>query len=122
MASGGPEGDCASCRRPGNCVIVGCGADFILRNEGRLFRVSVSAGVDFRIQRVAKRDGVPEDEAHDRIRSMNKVRSAYYNFNAEQKWGTAQNYDLRLNVSRWGIGGAADLIFHTICQLCSDLY
>ena len=82
----------------GSCVIVGRGADYILRNETRLFRVFVSAGMDFRIQRVVKRDGITEDEARDRIRSMDKARSAYYNFNTEQKWGAAQNYDLCLNV------------------------
>ena len=46
----------------GSCVIVGRGADYILRNETRLFRVFVSAGMDFRIQRVVKRDGITEDE------------------------------------------------------------
>ena len=63
----------------GSCVIVGRGADYILRNETRLFRVFVSAGMDFRIQRVVKRDGITQDEARDRIRSMDKARSAYYN-------------------------------------------
>ena len=46
----------------GSCVIVGRGADYILRNEDRLFRVFVSAGIDFRVQRVVKRDGISEPE------------------------------------------------------------
>lgn len=37
------------------------------------FRVFVSAGMDFRVQRVVKRDGITEDEARDRIRSMEKA-------------------------------------------------
>ena len=68
----------------GSCVIVGRGADYILRNEARLFRIFVSASMDFRVQRVVKRDGIMENEARDRIRSMDKARSAYYNFNTEQ--------------------------------------
>lgn len=98
----------------GSCVIVGRGADYILRNEVRLFRIFVSASMDFRVQRVVKRDGISEAEACDRIRSMDKARSAYYNFNAEQKWGAAQNYDLCLNVSKWGTDGSVKLILHAL--------
>ena len=105
----------------GSCVIVGRGADYILRNEARLFRVFVSADMDFRIQRVVKRDGISEDEARDRIRSMDKARSAYYNFNTEQKWGAAQNYDLCLNVSRWGTDGSVELILRALRQAYSAL-
>ena len=105
----------------GSCVIVGRGADYILRNETRLFRVFVSAGMDFRVQRVVKRDGITEDEARDRIRSMDKARSAYYNFNTEQKWGAAQNYDLCLNVSQWGTDGSVELILCALRQAYPDL-
>ena len=105
----------------GSCVIVGRGADYILRNEARLFRIFVSAGMDFRIQRVVKRDGISEAEARDRIRSMDKARSAYYNFNTEQKWGAAQNYDLCLNVSQWGTDGSVELILRALWQVYPDL-
>ena len=105
----------------GSCVIVGRGADYILRNEDRLFRVFVSAGIDFRVQRVVKRDGISEAEARDRIRSMDKARSAYYNFNTEQKWGAAQNYDLCLNVSQWGTDGSVELILCALRQAYPDL-
>lgn len=105
----------------GSCVIVGRGADYILRNEARLFRIFVSASMDFRVQRVVKRDGIIENEARDRIRSMDKARSAYYNFNTEQKWGAAQNYDLCLNVSQWGTDGSVELILHALRQAYPDL-
>lgn len=105
----------------GSCVIVGRGADYILRNEARLFRVFVSADIDFRVQRVVKRDGISEAEARDRIRSMDKARSAYYNFNTEQKWGAMQNYDLCLNVSRWGTDGSVELILRALRQAYPDL-
>lgn len=105
----------------GSCVIVGRSADYILRNEARLFRVFVSADMDFRIQRVVKRDGISEAEARDRIRSMDKARSAYYNFNTEQKWGAVQNYDLCLNVSRWGTDGSVELILRALWQVYPDL-
>lgn len=98
----------------GSCVIVGRAADYILRNESCLFRVFVSADADFRVQRVIKRDGISEDEARDQIRSMDKARSAYYNFNTEQRWGAAQNYDLCLNVSKWGIEGTVGLILYAM--------
>lgn len=105
----------------GSCVIVGRGADYILRNEDRLFRVFISAGMNFRIQRVVRRDGITEDEARDRVRSMDKARSAYYNFNTEQKWGAAQNYDLCLNASQWGTGGSAELILRALRQAYPNL-
>ena len=105
----------------GSCVIVGRGADYILRNEDRLFRVFVSAGIDFRVQRVVKRDGTSEAQARDGIRSMDKARSAYYNFNTEQKWGAVQNYDLCLNVSQWGTDGSVELILCALRQAYPDL-
>lgn len=101
----------------GSCVIVGRSADYILRNESRLFRIFISADMDFRIQRVAKRDGISIEEARERIKSMDKARSAYYNFNTEQRWGTASNYDLCLNISQWGVDDSVELIFHAIQKL-----
>ena len=91
----------------GSCVIVGRGF--------------VSAGIDFRVQRVVKRDGISEAEARDRIRSMDKARSAYYNFNTEQKWGAVQNYDLCLNVSQWGTDGSVELILRALWQVYPDV-
>jgi cytidylate kinase len=52
---------------------------------------------------------------------MDKARSAYYNFNTEQKWGAAQNYDLCLNVSQWGTDGSVELILRALRQVYLDL-
>lgn len=53
--------------------------------------------------------------------NMDKARSAYYNFNTEQKWGAAQNYDLCLNASQWGTGGSVELILRALRQAYPDL-
>lgn len=88
----------------GSCVIVGRSVDYILQNEKQLFRIFISADMDYRIQHVAKRDGISSEEARERIKSMDKARSAYYDFNTEQRWGAASNYDLCLNILTMGSG------------------
>ena len=77
--------------------------------------------MDFRIQRVVKRDGITEDEARDRIRSMELPCRAYINFITVQKWGAAQNFDLCLNVSQWGTDGSVELILRALRQVYLDL-
>ena len=98
----------------GSCVIVGRCADYILRGQPGLCRVFISADWDKRIEHVCKRDGVSEKEAEEKIRRMDKTRSAYYTFHTDRKWGDASSYDLCINSSRKGPEATAQLILDYI--------
>lgn len=96
--------------KKGSCVIVGRCADYILQDHPGLIRIFISADLDKRIAHVSRREDIPAAKAEERIRKMDKARSSYYNFNTDQQWGAAENYDLCINASRCGIDGAANII------------
>ena len=99
----------------GGCVIVGRCADYVLRDEPELLRVFLTADRDDRIRRVCRRDGVTAAEAEEKLQRMDRSRAAYYRFRCDQTWGAAANYDLCINVSRWGVDAAVE----TIVERCS---
>lgn len=101
----------------GSCVIVGRCADVILADREGLVRIFISADMEQRVQHVKERDAVNEAEARDKIRRMDKARTAYYNFYSDQKWGAATNYDLCINASRLGVDGTVKLIVEYVKSL-----
>lgn len=94
----------------GSCVIVGRCADYILRDKPGLVRVFICADDDQRAKRICQRDGVSEKEAREKMKRMDKARSAYYAFHADREWSAADSYDLCINSSRRGIDAAVELI------------
>ncbi|MDD3186639.1 MAG: cytidylate kinase-like family protein [Anaerostipes sp.] len=93
----------------GSCVIIGRAADYILKEEKPL-RIFISSDEATRIERVCKRDGLSREEAEKKIRKMDKLRAAYYNEYADAAWGRADNYDLCINLSRFSIDQAIEMI------------
>lgn len=98
----------------GSCVIVGRCADYFLRREENLTRIFICADETERIERVSRRENISMQDAKEKIHRMNKVRRSYYNFNTDQEWGAASNYDLCVNVSRRGIDKTVELILDFI--------
>ena len=93
-----------------SCVIVGRGADYILRECPYLTTVFVHASLDFRIRRVAEFEKISDNKAKDMIIKADKKRASFYNFQTEKKWGAAASYNLSVDSSDLGIDGAVDLI------------
>ena len=95
----------------GSCVVIGRCADYVLRDEEKLFRIFVYSDLDHRQKRVAERHPeLKSSQIIDVINKTDKRRSSYYNFYTGNKWGKYDNYDIALNSSTLGIDGAADLI------------
>lgn len=101
----------------GSCVIVGRRADQILKDQKDLFRVFVDAPVEARAKRVAERESLSEQESAQKIKKVDKERSAYYNQYAGGSWGDASNYDLCVDTEKLGVQGAADLIVEAVRKL-----
>lgn len=89
-----------------NCVIVGRGADYILREENP-FRIFIYSSMDSKLQRCKenqthdydKDQEMSDKEIIKRIEQINKARAEYYEFYTGQKWGDKENYDLCINTS-----------------------
>lgn len=93
-----------------SCVIVGRGADVILRERADLLRVYIHADDDFRLRRIREeypeRPGTPEK----RLRQMDERRRAWYEFFTGQSWGEAANYHITLNSGALGWDRCVDIL------------
>ena len=92
------------------CVIVGRRADRILRDKVKTLSVFVTAPASSRGVRVAKREGLSEDQALKLIAKVDKARAAYYNLHADGQWGDAANYDICVDTDKFGEEGAASAV------------
>ena len=93
----------------GSCVIIGRGADYILRDCEDLLRVFVYAPDDFRIKRIMEVYGDSYDDAKKNIRRSDEARASYYKSVSGLEWGERQNYDLVVN-SALGLEETAEYI------------
>jgi cytidylate kinase len=104
----------------GNCIFVGRCADYVLRNREDLFRVFISAPVEFRIRTKMERKGLSEDQAKKLIRQVDKDRSSYYKYYTDQIWGEIENYDLCINSARVGVDAAVKAIAGVVRGLSGE--
>ncbi len=94
----------------GGCVIVGRGADYILRDMSRLTTVFIHASDSFRCGRIMEYEHISAEKAKDMIVKADKKRASFYNFQTEKKWGHVSSYNLSLDASDVGIEGCVKLI------------
>ncbi len=97
----------AKLARGSDCVIVGRCGDHVLKDLENVVRVFVRAELGFRVSRAEELFSLNETEAKKLIRKTDKVRANYYAIHTQKKWGDAKNYDIVINTSKVGVGGAA---------------
>ena len=97
-------------KRGESCVIVGRGADYVLRNRHEVLKVYIYAPLESRIQTVMERYGFKEDEAQKVIRHMDKTRRNYYEYFTDRNWDQKEGKDLLIDSSEFGIQGSVELI------------
>ncbi len=100
----------------GNCVIVGRGADYILRDYDNLVTVFIHADLETRAARVAEYEHVSLEKAKDLVQKADKKRASFYNFQTEKKWGQASSYMLSLDSSVIGYDGCVEVIKNFVKQ------
>ena len=104
--------------KEGSGVFIGRCADYVLRDEEKLFRIFIYGDLDHRQKRVAARHPeLKSSQIIDAINKTDKRRSSYYNFYTGNKWGKYDNYDIAVNSSTLGIDGTAELICSCIREL-----
>lgn len=91
-------------------VIVGRCADYILRDNPRCLSLFLHAPRATRIRTVMHREHLPEAEAADLIRRMDKTRANYYNYYTDKIWGDAASYHASLDTSLLGEEKTIDFI------------
>jgi len=94
--------------RQGNCVVVGRGAQCILRGHPDAFHVFVYASLEVRKRRVAERSGERPD-LEEFVRMNDRTRAEYILKYFGQHWCNPHLYDLMID-SRCGDERAADAV------------
>ncbi len=98
----------------GSCILVGRVANDILKDDPDLLSIFIHARQEFKVQRTMSLEDIPEKEATDRMRKMDRERAKYYNYYAQKHWGQCTTYDLALSTSRFGIAGTVRIILEAI--------
>lgn len=97
-------------KRGESCVIVGRGADYVLRNRHEVLKVYIYAPLECRIETVMERYHFKKDEAEKVIRHMDKTRRNYYEYFTDSNWDQKEGKDLLIDSSEFGIQGTVELI------------
>ncbi len=92
------------------CIIIGRGADYILRENRRMLSVFIFADMQTKLDVVSRHYNLSREEAAVMIRRTDKQRSVYYNYYTEYKWGDINNYDVALDRGRLGIEKCVDVL------------
>jgi cytidylate kinase len=82
--------------KEGNCVIVGRGSPYILRNRPDAFHVFIFAPEDEKIRRV-RALGKSEEEARDLVTSIDRERGQFIKRYFGAEWPCRQLYDMMIN-------------------------
>ena len=96
------------------CVIVGRGADYILRDREDCFNVFIHADMQSRTERIVRLYGESEKKPEQRLADKDKKRKIYYKHYTDREWGDAKNYDMCLNSGKIGIDKCVELILDAI--------
>ena len=96
------------------CVIVGRGADYILRERDDCFNVFIHADMKSRAERIVRLYGESEKKPEQRLADKDKKRKIYYKHYTDREWGDAKNYDMCLNSGKIGIEKCVELILDAI--------
>lgn len=100
----------------GNCVIVGRGADYILRERSDVLNVFIHADMECRIRRVQRHDGVTgqEERIRKELEQKDRSRMMYYRYFTQREWGRVENYTLSLDAGALTKTGCTALIIKAV--------
>ena len=94
----------------GPCALIGRCADYALKDRDDVINLFITAPLENRIERVARRNNITPEQAKESIRKTDKNRASYYNYYSSKEWGDAKSYDLCIDSSLLGIEGTVDLL------------
>lgn len=98
------------------CVIVGRAADYILREHANCVKIFITANHEDRVRRVMDQKKVDYKNAVKIINQVDNQRSSYYNFHTDVTWGSAEAYDLCINISALGAEETLNVITDFVCR------
>lgn len=99
-----------SLAQQGPCIIVGRGANRILKECGDVLNIFIYAERDIRLKRAVDVYHVPEEQAEKVLNAVDKNRAAYLKYYTDQVFGKAENYHLCIDSGKIGIENSVKVI------------
>ena len=97
-----------------SCVIVGrCGFD-IFANDSNALKIFIHSSLDCRKRRIAEKYDISEYDAAAMIVDNDYSRELYTKTFTGRDWTDATNYDISLDVRKFGVNGAVDFLMNCI--------
>lgn len=97
-----------------SCVIIGrCGFD-IFADEPNALKIFIHSCLDCRKRRIAEKYDISEQDAAAMIVDNDFSRELYTKTFTGRDWTDACNYDISLDVRKFGVNGAVDFLMHCI--------
>ncbi|MEX2236762.1 MAG: cytidylate kinase-like family protein [Dehalococcoidia bacterium] len=96
--------------RRDNVVIVGRGGQAILHDRPNVLHVTINAPFAWRVENIARRDGIPNEEAARIIADFDRQRADYHKKFFKVDVNDPHLYDLGLNSERLGVDRAREAI------------
>lgn len=91
-------------------VMIGRCASSILSDRKNMLSVFLYADEADGVARIARRNGLTERQARERMEKVNRMRRRYFNFYSMTEWGKPESYDAMLCTSTLGLEGCAEVI------------
>ena len=97
-----------------SCVIIGrCGFD-IFRNHSNALKIFIHSSLDCRKRRIAEKYDLDEQAAAAMVVDNDYSRELYTKTFTGSDWTDARNYDISLDVRKFGVNGAVDFLMKAI--------
>jgi len=97
-----------------SCVIIGRCGFHIFRQHPNCMKIFVHADDQCRKRRIAEKYGISEQDAAAMIVDNDYSRELYTKTFTGSEWQDARNYDITLNVRKFGVNGAVDFLMQSI--------
>ena len=97
-----------------SCVIIGRCGFYIFRDHPNVLKIFLHADDDCRKYRIATKYGISEQDAAAMLVDNDFSRELYTKTFTGCDWQDARNYDIALNVRKFGVNGAVDFLMHSI--------
>lgn len=93
-----------------SCVIIGRCASHIFKDHPNSLKIYLHSPMEKRIKRIVEKYGVDEADAKLMIVDNDYTRELYTKKYTGSEWYDARNYDISLDVSKFGLNGSVDYL------------
>jgi len=105
-----------------SCIVAGRSGFFVFRNHPNHLSILIQASMDFRIERVCRKQNKTPEEAHKTIEKVDKMRENYVNKYTKSSRYDTRNYDLVITADGKTEDEIVDLILRYIGQDKTDSF